>query len=165
MDGRADCFRPAFAGLGEYLPVCSPQHHNLRKWLSNLSILAVSALMVWCMFALIDYVTKRPLATKVFVGIILLTCAGFAVAAAVRVFVVLRECLRDRRMLRSLTLSPTLTRTEIARVFSACLSHYGRLQYVQKLEAAGGFSVRGVACGIPSGCRPWRRWRGWRSAG
>lgn len=110
---------------------------NLRKWLSNLSILAVSALMVWGMFTLIDYVTKRPLATKVFVGIILLTCAGFVVVVAIRVFVALRECLRDRRMLRSLTLSPALTRTEIARVFSACLSHYGRLQYVQKLEAAG----------------------------
>ncbi|MDZ7324483.1 NACHT domain-containing protein [Kosakonia sacchari] len=110
---------------------------NLRKWLSNLSILAVSALMVWGMFLWIDYVTKRPLATKVFVSIILLTCAGFAVVAAVRVIVALKDCFHDWRLLRSITLFTTPTRAEIARVFSTCLSNYGRLQYVHKLEGAG----------------------------
>ncbi|HKS33875.1 MAG TPA: NACHT domain-containing protein [Enterobacteriaceae bacterium] len=110
---------------------------NLRKWLSNLSILSALAFIVWGMFTLIDYVTRHTLATKVFMSIILLTFAGFTVVVAVRVIVALKDCFQDWLMLRSLTLLTTLTRAEIARVFSACLSNYGRLQYVHILESAG----------------------------
>jgi len=141
---------------------------NPKKWLAALSILATSVLGVALIFSAIHYVSQYPMAEPVFKATFSLLLALLAAYVAFTFIQSVRGGIKDVRMLRKFTFGLAIKRTQIAIILSECVSDYGRLRFVRRLESEG-ISATGD-CRKGSNWRLvlaklTRRWRGWKSAG
>ncbi|WP_312424612.1 NACHT domain-containing protein [Kosakonia cowanii] len=110
---------------------------NWRKWLTALSILLFAALLVVGVFFSITYLSQFPLAEPIFNGVF----RGLVVAfVGYLLYLLLRGVYTgvcDIRMQREKQFGTTITRSEIAEVFTKCKSDYGRRRFVTWLDNAG----------------------------
>lgn len=110
---------------------------NLKKWLSALSILAFSVIFVALIYLGITYLSQFPLAEPIFSNLIVFLL--FAVLASVGIvfLIAMIDNLKDIKMLKEYVTGTTIARTEIAHVFSKCVSDYGRMRFVNRLDNEG----------------------------
>lgn len=108
-----------------------------RKWLVALSILLFSSLLVIGVFLAITYLSQFPLAEPIFNGAFWVLVVGFLGYVVSLLLRGLWAGVCDIKMQREKQFGTTITRSEIAEVFTECQSDYGRRRFVTWLDNAG----------------------------
>ena len=110
---------------------------NPKKWLAALSVLAASAAGVGIIFSLIHYISRYPMAEPVFKATFSVLIALMAAYVVFTFIQAVRGGIKDLRRLRKLAFGSVIKRAQIAKIMAECVSDYGRLQFVLRLESEG----------------------------